>query len=209
MIALRLTLLALGLLQGCLLLTPADRPVRLALEPAAVQPAPYLTVLGDEIVATLSGVSLGIRYADEEGLDRFYRRRYQLEKNPLRGMLEQFTFFYIKVQNRSRRQVAFDPLQVHLVDQKGQRLLPVDYTELYRQIGSLEGATEVERALRGSLLSSYVVVTPNQEKEGLLLFRRYAGDAKALFLQFTSLYIGGTPQSLLFQFRVSRSPRKS
>lgn len=58
------------------------------------------------------------------------------------------------------------------------------------------------QAAQKGVLTGYLVIPADGSREGLLVFPAFPKDAKAIFLQFTSLYVGSTPFPLIFEFEV-------
>jgi len=74
-----------------------------------------------------------------------------------------------------------------------------DAADLYQTFA--EKPALLQAAQRG-VFAGYLVVPPDQSREGLLIFPALPKDAKALFLHLGSLYAGPTRYPLIFEFTV-------
>ncbi len=161
---------------------------------------------GDLVIATLQGATITVQPLTREELDAYYSRRPALV-NPFKSVpkdTERPLAFIVRIQNRGRDRVNFDPTQVLLVDQADHRTAPLAYDELYSVLFQGADPARALQALEETVLTSYVVVPPKLDREGLLLFPPPAPGAKALILKMGSFYIGSAEQLLLFEFEVSR-----
>ncbi|MFQ5881199.1 MAG: hypothetical protein ACE5I9_01820 [Candidatus Methylomirabilales bacterium] len=143
-------------------------------------------------------MSVTVRPVDPDEVHGYFRRR-PTKVNPFQKMFDRISPFYVRIENRSQHQVAFDPGLTLLKDQTGRSADAWDATDLYQTFADRPAMLQ---AAQGGVLTSYLVVPPDQNREGLLVFPAYPKAAKALFLQFTSLYAGGTAYPLIFEFEV-------
>lgn len=114
-------------------------------------------------------------------------------------MQKNITPFLVRIENRARDQVTFEPGLAVLKDQDNRTQTAWDSTDLYQAFGEKPGLLQ---AAQGGIFAGYLVIPPDQSREGLLIFPALPKDAKALFLHFTSLYAGLTPYPLIFEFTV-------
>lgn len=128
-----------------------------------------------------------------------YFRTRPTKVNPFEEIEEAITPFFVRIENRSRDQVAFDPGGASLKDNEDRSARAWGVSELHETFGD---QPQLLRAALNGVLTSYVVIPAEKSREGLLIFPAYAKDAKALFFQLTSLYAGPTAYPLLFELTV-------
>ncbi|MFQ5658300.1 MAG: hypothetical protein ACE5G5_12220 [Candidatus Methylomirabilales bacterium] len=181
---------------GCAMFaSPPPEKVRLRPAPSRL---PTHTVSGRTVIATPGPISVAVRPLDPDEVERYFRRR-PTKVNPFLEFEEGMTPFFVRIENRSEHQLTFDPGITTLRDNENRRSTAMGAAELFEIFS--ENPRLLQAAQRG-VFTGYVVVPANRNREGLLLFHPYTKDAKALFLQFTSLYTGTTAYPLMFEFEV-------
>jgi hypothetical protein len=191
-------LIALGaaLLGGCVLLTSAP-PENVSLRPVAPR-LPTYTVSGLTIIASPGPISVVVRPVGPEEVHAYFRSR-PARVNPFQGMQDRITPFLVRIENRSRDQVTFDPGLAVLKDDDDRPANAWDAADLFDTLADRPGLLQVAQT---AVFTNYLVVHAEQNREGLLIFPAFPKDAKALFLHLTSLYAGPTPYPLIFEFSV-------
>jgi hypothetical protein len=192
------SLLALGatLTVGCVFFASAP-PENVSLRPTPPR-VPTYTVSGQAIIATPGPISVVVRPVGPEEVHAYFRSRHT-QVNPFQGIGDRITPFMIRIENRSRDQVVFDPGLAVLKDDEERPATAWDAADLYQTFADRPGLLQAAQA---GVFTSYLVVHADQSREGLLIFPAFSKDAKALFLQLTSLYAGATPYPLIFEFTV-------
>lgn len=186
----------LPVLSGCAFLAPAP-PEEVDLRPTPSR-LPAYTVSGQTIIATPGPLSVTVEPLIAEQVQGYFRRR-AAGTNPFEGIEESITPFFVRVENRSKDQVTFDPSGTVLKDNEDRPAVAWGVAELHETFS--DKPQLLNAALKG-VLTGYVVIPADETREGLLIFPAYAKDAKALYLQLTSLYAGSTPHPLIFEFTV-------
>lgn len=186
---------------GCL---PTAPPEDVNLRPAPSR-VPTYTVSGQTIIATPGPVSVAVKPLVPEEVERYFRTR-PTRVNPFQPIEDAITPFSIRIENRSKSQVGFDPVAAVLKDNEDNSANAWGAAELYENFGT--NPQLLQAALKG-VITSYLVIPANDTREGLLIFSAYSKEAKALFLQLTSLYAGPTPFPLIFEFTVVPEESKS
>lgn len=204
-----LLILLTVLLGGCALIASAP-PENVSLRPAPSR-LPTYTVSGQTIIATPGPVSVAVQPLVPEELQQYFRthaavRRRAAGVNPFQGIEEAITPFFIRIENRSKSQVAFDPGAAVLKDNGGDSARAWDVATLHETFG--DKPELLQAALKG-VITSFVVIPADKSREGLLIFPTYSKEAKALFLQLTSLYAGPAALPLIFEFTVVPEASKS
>lgn len=196
----------LALLVGGCASTPApDRAATLSVRPAPQQ-LPTNQIVGEAIVASLSGAAVTVRWLDARAFSRYYASKPGLTAPLSEEIWKETTpiAFWLRVRNLTREEVQFDPGLVSLVSQDGRREHPIPYEELYLRLMADEDAEPRLRSLQATQLNRFVVIAPGAEREGILLFPAMASEAKLLNLELASFFVGGRSASGLFQFQVVR-----
>lgn len=181
---------------GCALMATAP-PENVSLRPARSR-LPTYTVSGQTIIATPGPISVAVRPMVPEEVHRYFRQR-PTRVNPFRNMLEGITLFFVRIENRSKHQLAFDPGLTILKDEGGRSATAWDAHDLYQAFADRPALLQVAQ---GGVFTSYLVIPADQSRERLLVFPAYPKDAKALSLQMTSLYAGPTAYPLIFEYTV-------
>lgn len=183
-------------LSGCALVA-SPPPEKIGLRPAPSR-LPAYTVSGRTIIATPGPITVTVQPLSPEDVLAYFQSR-PTKVDPFRGAQDRITPFHVRIENRSQHQVTFDPGLTVLKDQENRSASALDADDLFRTFA--EKPALLEAAQKG-VLTGYVVIAPDQSREGLLVFPAVPNDAKAVFLQFTSLYVGPTAFPLIFQFEV-------
>ena len=203
----RACLVAVGLvLTGCAG-GPAKAPESATLLPGPQQ-APTHQVVGEAIIASLSGVSTTVRWLPQKGVEAFYEGRQGLA-NPWPRQLWKDTpptIFFLRLRNQTREEVQFDPGLASLVTQEGKRNRPIPYEDLYMRIEDEKDASPKLVSLQATLFSRFIVIQPGGQREGLLVFPTLDPTAKHLLLELSSFYVGGRLIPGVFEFQVVRPP---
>ncbi len=182
-------------LSGCAL-TASAPPEKVGLRPAPSR-TPTYTVSGRSIIATPGPLNVTVRpLAPEDVLAYFQKHR---KKNPFGRMRDDITPFYLRIENRSRDQLTLDSGLTILKDQENRGVAAFDAAELFQTFA--ENPTLLQAAQK-EVITGYLVIAPDRSREGLLVFPAIPKDAKAVFLQITSLYVGPTAFPLIFEFEV-------
>ncbi|MFQ5960075.1 MAG: hypothetical protein ACE5MG_01675 [Candidatus Methylomirabilales bacterium] len=179
---------------GCV---PSAPPEYVSLRPAPSR-VPTYTVSGQTIIATPGPVSVAVQPLVPEEVEGYFRTR-STRVNPFQQIEDAITPFFIRIENRSKHQVGFDPVAAVLKDNEDDTAGAWGAADLYETFG--DKPQHLQAALKG-VITSYLVIPANKSREGLLIFPVYSKEAKALFLQLTSLYAGPTPFPLIFEFTV-------
>lgn len=172
------------------------------------QRLPTMQAQGDLVIATLQGAAMTVQPLSQEGLDTYYSRRPSLV-NPFKTLPKPASrplAFIVRIQNLGRDRINFDPSQAMLVDQRDHRTAALPYDELHGVFSQGDTPDRALQALQETVLTSYVVVPPKLDREGLLLFPPLEQSVKAVILEIGSFYIGSAEQLLLFEFEVRRAP---
>lgn len=186
-----------GLVWGGCALVASPPPEKVGLRPAPIR-LPTYTVSGRNIIATPGPLTVTVRPLGPEEVLAYFQSR-PAKVDPFQGAGDSITPFHVRIENRSQHQVAFDPGLTVLKDQDNRGAAAWGVADLYETFA--EKPALLEAAQKGVLIG-YVVIAPDQSREGLLVFPAIPRDAKAVFLQFTSLYAGPTAIPLIFQFEV-------
>ena len=181
---------------GCLFMGPAP-PEQGNIRPLPPR-LPTYTVSGQAIIAAPGPINATVQPVGPEEVQGYFRSRPP-RVNPFQGMQKNITPFLVRIENRARDQVTFEPGLAVLKDQDNRPVAAWDAMDLHQTFGEKPGLLQ---AAQGGVFAGYVVVPPDQSREGLLIFPALPKDAKALFLHFTSLYAGPTPYPLIFEFTV-------
>jgi hypothetical protein len=198
-----LLILLAVVLGGCALVASAP-PENVSLRPAPSR-LPTYTVSGQTIIATPGPLSVAVQPLVPEELQQYFRTS-AAGVNPFQGIEEAIAPFFIRIENRSKHQVAFDPGAAVLKDNKGDSARAWDVATLHETFG--EKPQLLQAALKG-VITSFLVIPADKSREGLLIFPTYSKEAKALFLQLTSLYAGPAALPLIFEFTVVPEASKS
>jgi hypothetical protein len=159
---------------------------------------PTYTVSGHAIIAAPGPINVTVQPLGPEEVHGYFRSRPR-KLNPFQGMEKGITPFLVRIENRARDQVTFEPGSAVLKDQDNRSQAAWDAANLYQTFGEKPGLLQ---AAQGGVFAGYLVVPPDQSREGLLIFPVLPKEAKALFLHLRSLYVGPTPYPLIFEFTV-------
>ncbi len=183
------------------------------LGPPTLRPAPQSNIgssqiVGDAIVASLSGAAVTVRWMDAEAVGAYYAARPGLVSPWPRDLWKEFppTIFLVRVRNQTHEEVQFDPAVAVLVAQDGNRDRPIPYEEMYMRLTDTENAGPRLVSLQATLLSRFLVIQPGANREGLLLFPAIKPEAKHLILDLPSFFVGGRATPGRFEFQVVRKP---
>jgi hypothetical protein len=180
-----------------------------SLRPAPQQPT-RAQVVGEAVVASIAGVSTTVRWLDRGGVEAYFAARPGLvvpwpkeewKDNPP-------TMFLLRLHNQTREEVQFDPALVSLIAQNGRRELPLLSEDIYLRLGDVENAGPRLQSLQATLFSRFVVLRPNGQRDGLLLFRSLPPETKFVSLELASFFVGGRSTPARFDFQVLREPAK-
>jgi hypothetical protein len=143
-------------------------------------------------------MSVAVQPVVPEEVEKYFHAR-PTKVNPFQEMEDMISAFFVRIENRSKHQVAFDPSGAVLKDDRDRPAVAWDAADLYETFA--ERPAVLQAALKG-VLTNYLLIPAGKSREGLLVFPAYPKDAKALFLQLTSLYAGPTGYPLIFEFTV-------
>jgi hypothetical protein len=188
---------------GCAFLASAP-PENVDLRPAPSR-IPTYTVSGQTIIATPGPVSVATEPLVADQVQRYFRGR-PTRVNPFQEFEGEITAFFVRIENRSKDQAVFDPGAAILKDDEDRSARAWGIAELHEIFS--DRPQLLQAALKG-VITSYLVIPAEKSQEGLLIFPAFAKDAKAVFLQLTSLYAGPTPTPLIFEFTVVPEKSKS
>jgi hypothetical protein len=155
-------------------------------------------VSGRKVIATPGPVTVAVEPLGPDDVLAYFQSR-PTKVDPFRYKEGVITPFHVRIENRSQHQVAFDPGLTVLKDQNNRGSAAFDAAELFEAFA--EKPALLDAAQKG-VLTRYFVIGIDQSREGLMIFPAIPKDAKAVFLQFTSLYVGPTPFPLIFEFEV-------
>jgi hypothetical protein len=184
-----------------------------ALGPATLAPAPQANtgtsqIVGDAIVASLSGAAVTVRWMDSDAVGKYYAQRPGLVFPWPQDVWKESppTIFLVRVSNQTHEEVQFDPATSVLVAQDGNRDRPIPYEEMYMRLADTENSGPRLVSLQATLLSRFLVIHPGAQREGLLLFPTINPEAKHLILDLPSFFVGGRATPGRFEFQVFRKP---
>ena len=184
-----------------------------ALGPATLAPAPQANtgtsqIVGDAIVASLSGAAVTVRWMDADAVGKYYAQRPGLVSPWPQDVWKESppNIFLVRVSNRTHEEVQFDPATSVLVAQDGNRDRPLPYEEMYMRLAETENSGPRLVSLQATLLSRFLVIHPGAQREGLLLFPTIKPEAKHLILDLPSFFVGGRATPGRFEFQVFRKP---
>jgi len=95
--------------------------------------------------------------------------------SPFRGLYSRGSTplaLYLVVENRGRRTLTFNAGTSFALFWRGEPLLPVEYDDLYQNLGGVPDREDRLIPLRAMLFGSYQSLRPGRAARGLLLFRR-------------------------------------
>ena len=194
------------ILSGC---ASTDKP----LGPATLVPAPQSNtgtsqIVGEAIVASLSGAAVTVRWMDADAVGKYYAERPGLVSPWPQDIWKDSppNIFLVRVKNQTHEEVQLDPAMSVLVAQDGNRALQIPYEEMYMRLAETENAGPRLVSLQATLLSRFLVIQPGGEREGLLLFPMIKPEAKHLLLELPSFFVGGRATPGRFEFQVLRQP---
>jgi hypothetical protein len=167
-----------------------------------------LRAQGDLVIATLPGATVTVEPLTEQALDAYYAQRPN-PLNPLKILPKKtkgLLAFMLRIQNVGRDRISIDPGQAVLVDQQDRRSAALSYDELYGVLSEVRNSAKALQAVEETVLTKFLVVPPQLDREGLLLFPPPDPAAKAVILEVGSFYIGSAEQLLLFEFEIRRAP---
>ncbi|MDE2180948.1 MAG: hypothetical protein KGJ40_08900 [candidate division NC10 bacterium] len=172
------------------------------------QRLPTLRAQGELVIATLGGATVTVEPLTDKELDAYYARRPTLV-NPFtlrpKGTTRPLAFI-LRIQNVGRDRINFDPGQAVLVDQQNRRSAAFSYDELYGLLAEQRNSAKALQAVEETVLTKLLMVPPQLDREGLLLFPPLDPEAKAVILEVGSFYIGSAEQLLLFEFEARHAP---
>ncbi len=172
------------------------------------QRLPTLRAQGDLVIATLPGATVTVEPLTEQALDAYYARRPN-PLNPLKILPKKTKgplAFMLRIQNVGRDRISVDPGQAVLVDQQDRRSAALSYDELYGVLSEVRNSAKALQAVEETVLTKFLVIPPQLDREGLLLFPPPDPAAKTVILEVGSFYIGSAEQLLLFEFEIRRAP---
>lgn len=180
---------------GCTLFASAP-PEKVGLRPAPSR-LPTYTVSGRNIIATPGPLTVTVQPLATEDVVAYFKKRRKAD--PFQKMREDITPFHLRIENRSQHQLTFDPGLAVLKDQDNRGASALDAADLFQTFAE---RPDLLKAAQQTLLTGYLVIPAERSREGLLVFPAFPKDAKAIFLQITSLYVGPTGFPLIFEFEV-------
>lgn len=189
-------------LAGCAGAPPAGEVI--------IQPGPQRQathqVVGEAIVASLGGVAVTVQWLAASGVEQYFAGRPGLVYPWPEGVWKESppTVFLLRIRNRTREEVQFDPTPAALVTQDGRRDEAISYEEMYRRLAGSEGSGARLLSLQATLFSRFVVIPPGGQREGLLVFPTLNPKAKHLLLELGSFFVGGRNVPGLFEFQALR-----
>jgi hypothetical protein len=194
------------ILTGCA--TTEKSPGAATLRPVTPPQVPTNQVVGDEIIASLGGAAVSVRWMDGAAVKSYYASRPGLVSPWPQELWTDAppTIFLVRVRNQTSQEAQFDPAMAVLLAQDGGRELPIPYEEMYMRLAETDNAGPRLVSLQATLLSRFVVIRPSDQREGLLLFPTIKPEAKHLLLEFPSFFLGGRVTPGRFEFQVLRQP---
>lgn len=175
-----------------------------------IQPGPQRQsthqVVGDAIVASLGGATVTVRSLDAKGVEGYFESRpglvYPWPKEIWKDAPP--TVFLLQVRSPAREEVQFDPGLASLVTKGERRQHLIPYEEMYMDMAGEEGSGPRLLSLQAALFSRFVVIRPNGQREGLLVFPSLDRETVHLLLELSSFFVGGRMSPGLFEFQVLR-----
>ena len=187
---------------------PPAKPYRLVAgslpkKPGKDQPAPPST---SQASTNLKGLTVTIEYADAARRAAFLKSVDAELKDPFAsrpGALEPAIVFVVGFDNQSRGEVQFQPGNVVLMSNHGDRSFPIDLTDVYlgaEHTGSDDLQRVIDRTTR-ILFDSATTIPAGAHKARLIAFRQLEGSKwKELQIHFSFLQIEGETHTLSFVF---------
>jgi len=205
--------LVLGLLVGALWMAAGCASTPKGVGPSAIRPTPQQPpthqIVGDAIVASLSGVGVTVGWLGEGATDQYFQERPGLIQPwpPEIWKVAPPTVFLLRIRNQTREEVQFDPGTAAATNQDGERERLIPYEEFYMRLADQPDAEARLRSLHSTLYSRFVVLPPGGQREGLLVFPTQGPKSKLLVLEIGSFFVGGRSTPGLFTFQVLFSPK--
>lgn len=187
---------------------PSAKPYRLVAgslpkKPSKDAPAPPST---PQATTYLKGVTVTIEYADAERRAAFLKTIDPELKDPFAsppGALERAIVFVVGFENQSRGEVQFQPGNVVLISNHGDRSFPIDLTDVYlgaERAGNNDLQTVIDRTTR-IMFDSATTIPAGARRARLLAFRQLEGSKwQELQIHFSFLEIEGETHTLSFIF---------
>jgi len=187
---------------------PEAQPYRLVAgslpkKPSKDHPAPPST---PQASTNLKGLTVTLEYADAARRAAFLKSVDPELKDPFAsrpGSLEPAIVFVVGFDNQSRGDVQFQPGNVVLVSNHGDRAFPIDLTDVY--LGAERaGGDDLERVIDRTtkiLFDSATTIPGGAHRARLIAFRQLEGSKwKELQIHFSFLQIEGETHTLSFVF---------
>lgn len=199
------------LLQPWTLSAPAQPPTpyRLAAgsapkKPVKDAPAPPST---PEAMTSLKGVTVTLEYADAARRAAFLRTVDPTLKDPFAtppGQAERAIVFVVGFDNQSHADVQFQPGNVVLMSNHGDRTFPIDMTDLYLGAEHADRPGDLQAVIDRStriMFDSATTIPAGGHRARLLAFKQLEGTKwKELQIHFSFLQIEGETHTLSFLF---------
>lgn len=115
------------------------------------------------------------------------------------GDAGRFLYFRVRIENRSTKNVVFNPMQAALLREGEAPLPPLETSDLHAFAGEEEGAAARSRAFARVAYDVAVTLRPGESRERYLVFRTPA-EAKLLTLALDDLWLAAKSHDLRFEF---------
>ena len=187
---------------------PPAKPYRLVAgslpkKPPKDAPAPAST---PQAMTSLKGVTVTLEYADGARRAAFLKTVDPELKDPFAsrpGALEPAIVFVVGFENQSRAEVQFQPGNVVLMSNHGDRSFPIDLTDVYlgaEHTGNEDLQRVIDRTTK-IMFDSATTIPVGARRARLLAFRQLEGSKwQELQIHFSFLQIEGETHTLSFIF---------
>jgi hypothetical protein len=167
-------------------------------------PAPPST---PQAMTSLKGVTVTLEYADAERRAAFLKTIDPQLKDPFAvppGSAERAIVFVVGFDNQSRADVQFQPGNVVLMSNHGDRTFPIDMTDLYLGAEHAEHPGDLQSVIDRTtriLFDSATTIPQGAHRARLLAFKQLEGTKwKELQIHFAFLQIEGETHTISFIF---------
>lgn len=155
--------------------------------------------------SNLKGVSVTVEYAPPARRAEFLKSIDAGIGDPFApspGRPDRVVAFIVTFNNQSREQLVFNPGNVAVVSDKGERAFPLDLTDMYIA-AERQGAEDLQAVIDRSgsvMFDSSTVIPAGTGMTRLVVFRPIEGKWKQFQLHFAFLQIGRDTHTLSFTF---------
>jgi hypothetical protein len=135
--------------------------------------------------------------------------RYSSHNQPplVREILQQgHTIFSVAIENLSDKKIIYNPSFSHVADNRLGFKRPLDYTDLYFQVRSMDKGEERLKGMRGRFYDLAETVSPGKRIEKLLIFPPLEERSTKASLTMAEVYVGTETTKLTFPFALTSAP---